>query len=78
MKRAVRRHHRSRLKKKRQYHWGRDLNTEPEILAMTVNTPTPCSCWMCCNIRRNKWLKSKDKLTKQERIDQLKGKDYDF
>jgi len=51
MIRALRRHHRERLKIKRNHYWGRDLRNDPKILAKTVNTPTPCSCWMCCNRR---------------------------
>ncbi len=77
MKRAIRRHHRSRLKRKRRYHWGRDLINEPKILAVAVNTPTPCSCWICCNIRRNKWLPEKERLTRQELKFLLKEKDYE-
>lgn len=53
MSRARKRHHRERLKKKRRYHWGRDLLTEPEVLAKAVNTPKPCSCMMCGNERRH-------------------------
>ena len=76
MKRAIRRHHRERLKHKRRYHWCRDLINEPEILARAINTPTPCSCWMCCNTRSNPWLPEKEKLTRQERRFILKEKDY--
>jgi hypothetical protein len=52
MARAERRHHRERLKKNRRVHWGRDLSQNPEVLARAINTPTPCSCWMCGNERR--------------------------
>jgi len=62
MNRAERRHHRERLKKKRRYHWGRDLKDEPEILAMAVNTPCSCSCFMCGN-PRHKY----NEITMQER-----------
>lgn len=51
--RAIRRHHRERLRAKRRFHWGRDLSTEPpQNIARAINTPTPCSCWMCGNPRR--------------------------
>lgn len=79
-KRALRRHHRARIKKARQYHWGygrkeRWANTPPEnageINFMTprtagfiVNTAKPCSCHMCCNPRRSVW--SDNPLTMQE------------
>ena len=78
MKRAIRRHHRERLKKKRLYHWCRNLTNEPEILARAVNTPTPCSCAMCCNIRRNKWLPNKRKLTKQEKVSILNNNEQEI
>ena len=50
MKRALRRHHRERLKNKRKHHWGRNLTDEER--AGAVDTPTPCSCYMCGNPRR--------------------------
>ncbi len=64
MKRAIRRHHRKRLKKNRRYHWGRDLINEPKILAVAVNTPCSCSCAGCGNPRRHSW---ENPLTIQER-----------
>jgi hypothetical protein len=48
--RAIRRAHRARLKKARRFHWGRRLRGS--ALGMVVDTPTPCSCWMCGNPRR--------------------------
>lgn len=62
--RAIRRHHRERLKRKRRYFWGhsRDLWEEPRYLGMAVSTPKVCTCWMCGNPRR--WH---DELTMQER-----------
>lgn len=49
---ALRIHHRDRLKRKRRFYWGRDLSREPEALSKIVDTPKPCSCPMCGNIRR--------------------------
>lgn len=49
---AIRRHHRQRLMNKRRFHWGRDLSQNPKHLAMVVDTPKPCSCFMCSNSRR--------------------------
>lgn len=43
---ANKRHHRSRLKSNRRYHFGNRELSDVE-LGMVVNTPTPCSCWMC-------------------------------
>lgn len=46
-------HHRERLKLNRRNHWGRDLSAQPEILSRAVNTPKPCSCFMCGNARKH-------------------------
>jgi len=73
--RAIRRHHRERLKKNRRFHWGRDLRQEPKILAMAINTPTPCSCAMCCNPRSKKSINHKSEPeTMQERRHKQKEK----
>ncbi|BBH11723.1 hypothetical protein [Chromobacterium haemolyticum] len=50
MARALRRHHVERLVKKRRRHFGRQLS--PQESSKVVNTPTPCSCWMCGNPRK--------------------------
>lgn len=49
--RQQRRHHRERLKKARASHWGGIANTATPLLV--IDTPTPCSCWMCGNPRRH-------------------------
>lgn len=55
MPRAVRRHHRQRLSKKRRFHWGLDMSLESEKRrGMIINTPTPCSCHGCGNPRKYK------------------------
>jgi hypothetical protein len=71
-KRAVRRHHRDRLKCRRKYYHGRgsgptDAPITEEFLGRMVDTPTPCSCQMCRNPRRSAWYKVEEKLTMQER-----------
>ena len=87
--RAQRRHDRARLKKKRQYHWGYGHVSEwvgrtpekageinymsPKAAGMVVNTPAPCSCYMCGNPRRNSWGESP--LTMQEHKAYLFAKD---
>jgi hypothetical protein len=49
---AQRRADGARLKKKRgHYWWGRQLTAVE--LGRVVNTPKPCSCWMCGNPRRH-------------------------
>jgi len=79
--RAQRRHDRARLKVKRQFHWGYghicawagrtpaeagEINyMPPRVAGGVVNTPTPCSCYMCGNPRRNGW--TEDAKTMQER-----------
>lgn len=57
--RAVRRHHRARLKKARSKYWG-TVWEHPELtdkdrakyLGKLVTTPSPCSCWMCNRPRK--------------------------
>ena len=53
MKRALRRHHVARLKAARRFHWGRDIRQDAKSLGKVVDTPCPCSCWMCGNPRRH-------------------------
>jgi hypothetical protein len=52
MKRALRQNHVVRLKKARGFHWGRDIRQDAKALGKVIDTPTPCSCWMCGNPRR--------------------------
>lgn len=52
MKRSLRRHHAARLKKARRFYWGRDIRQDAKALCKIVDTPTPCSCWLCGNPRR--------------------------
>lgn len=59
--RSLRRHHNSRLKAKRRFHFGRDLRQEPKTLGKIVDTPCPCSCRMCGNPRRKQ-----GQITRQE------------
>jgi len=71
--RAQRRHDRARLKKKRRNHWGyghqgwRGHEVMSKATAgMVVETPTPCSCYMCGNPRRAHWANVWEILTIQE------------
>jgi hypothetical protein len=48
---ARRRADRDRLRHNRLYWWGRRL-CEGRELGAIIDTPTPCSCWMCGNPRR--------------------------
>lgn len=56
-RRALRRHHRDRLKKARAHYWG---GPHPEFgptwearrQGLLVQTPKPCACSMCANPRR--------------------------
>lgn len=66
LKRAVRRHHVTRLKKARKHYWGyptrgftpRDVaprtpeEMSPKVLGKVVQYPQVCSCAGCCNSRR--------------------------
>ena len=67
----------ARLKDKRHGHWGygkygwrsysqhETNNMSAATAGMVANTPTPCSCYMCGNPRRNSW--GDHPLTLQER-----------
>jgi len=48
--RAIRRAHAERLKRARRKWWGRELDDKEN--SRVIDTPTPCSCWMCGNPRR--------------------------
>jgi hypothetical protein len=48
---AERRAHRARLRRKRATWWGRHL-ADADERGKVIDTPTPCSCWMCGNPRR--------------------------
>lgn len=60
------------LQKRRRHFWGRtdkpaphDFAPDATMLGKVVDTPTPCSCWMCRSPRRS--MKSPGwKLTIQE------------
>lgn len=69
--RAMRRHHYARLKNNRKQHWGygnQGWRGGEAMAACTAgfvaNTPTPCSCYMCGNPRRQQF---ENPLTIQER-----------
>ena len=51
--RAIRRHHAARLKKARRLYFVLGDKTDPRCRGMVVDTPKPCSCWMCSNRRRH-------------------------
>ncbi|MDA8378168.1 MAG: hypothetical protein M0Z50_14135 [Planctomycetia bacterium] len=67
--RAMRRHHRHRLLHNRRFHWGRDLSESdesPRHRGKVIDTPTPCSCWMCGNPRRYFGEKTLQELRQDE------------
>lgn len=56
LSRALRRHHKNRLKNSRRNYWSVtidliDLKSEKYISQVT-RTPKPCSCYMCGNARK--------------------------
>lgn len=51
MSRAIRRHHADRLKHARRFYFGMDHRNDPRQLGKVLQTPKPCSCWMCGNQR---------------------------
>ena len=56
-RRGLRRHHVRRLKRRRRGYWyGTFEEFAPltrRALGVVVNTPKPCSCWMCGNPRKH-------------------------
>ncbi len=94
--RAERRFHRARIMKNRFDYWGYGKHgwrsyCEHGVIEMNetrsgqvINTPTPCSCSMCGNPRRNDWQPVPEQLTMQERkawdnyndnMEEINGKD---
>ncbi|QTD47189.1 hypothetical protein [Ottowia testudinis] len=65
MQRALRRQHVARLKAARRFHWGHDLRHDAASLGKAVNTPRPCSCWMCGNPRRHFGSRTPQELASQ-------------
>lgn len=77
--RAIRRFHRARIMKNRQNYWGYGkhgwrsycehgtVNMNETRSGQVINTPTPCSCSMCGNQRKNTWEGAYMCLTIQER-----------
>lgn len=51
MKRALRRHHVTRLKKARRWYHGQDLWLVAKFIGIAVTTPHPCSN-ICCGNQR--------------------------
>lgn len=51
--RQFRRHQRERLFERRKSYFGGRYRYDPGIVAALIDTPTPCSCWMCRNERQN-------------------------
>jgi hypothetical protein len=58
---AKRRHHRQRwINKRRKYNifsWQEEV---PDYYLK--DTPSVCSCWMCCNVRKHKQITRHEKL----------------
>lgn len=53
MDRALRRHHRQRVKNNRKKYWTVFPHEEsPRRLGIITTTPCICSCWMCGNPRK--------------------------
>lgn len=67
-RRSVRRHHAGRLKKSRRHYWG-GISGDPGRAGVVVNTPTPCSCYMCGNPRKY----FNEKTVQERRLFQDKG-----
>lgn len=72
MSRALRRHHRERLKRNRRYYHTRPSSfcyqNSPEQIAFYVDTPCPCSCDMCGNPRRSLWNQAQRRTLAERRF----------
>lgn len=77
-KRAIRRHHKQRMKAKARYIAGviwryamGDTKSEEVVESMERNADhlKACSCEMCRNPRRSKWRKNKGKTIREEQAD---------
>ncbi|AAS77102.1 hypothetical protein T5.055 [Escherichia phage T5] len=53
MDRALRRHHRQRVKNNRKKYWTVFPHEGPKRLGIITTTPCICSCWMCGNPRKH-------------------------
>ena len=62
-KRSIRRHHKERLKNKRQHYWFGKDHMNDRKLGIVTETPSPCSSYCCGNPR--KW--NGGELTIQEK-----------
>lgn len=63
--RAKRRHHRARLKRARQFYYGENLADYPVKWGKSIDTPTPCSCYLCRNPRRDGGLTIQERRGRQ-------------
>lgn len=64
------RHMWRRLKEDRNQHYERldcPCYYDPKAMARFKEQPKMQQCYCCCNVRRNDWLKERERLTLQER-----------
>jgi len=83
--RSLRRHHLNRMKKRailvtRIYRWYLNGSEHEDYGSVRFGTKNAnhlknCSCNMCCNPRRSKLFKGKDKLTIQEKLAEMDEKE---
>jgi hypothetical protein len=55
MSRCMKFHHQKRIKNNRREYWG-EVNKDERRLGILLNTPKPCSCFMCRNRRKDEGL----------------------
>ncbi|MFZ2172374.1 MAG: hypothetical protein WAW61_22400 [Methylococcaceae bacterium] len=67
--RALKFHHRQRIKNNRRHYFGRDLSNEPKYLGLVINTPTTCSCVTCCNWRKTEGITIQEKRQRDNFLD---------
>ncbi len=68
LNRAIRRHHDSRLKRKRSRYWGGNANASKRRLGIVLHTPKVCSCWLCGNGRKHFGLTIQERRQPQSNL----------
>lgn len=81
--RALRRHHRERIKNNRKGYWNVNGTKHPRSIGRMIKTPCLCSCWMCRSPRKlygnsqQAFKISEIRKMKDERPDLISNDEYD-
>ncbi len=69
LSRALRRHHRLRLKRRRAGYWNGATTTSPRHAGKCLRSPASCSCWLCGNRRKHHGPTFQERRENQEPFD---------